>query len=294
MEIRSAAVIGLGLMGGSVARELSVRGVRVLGHDADPLTRVAALRDGVVEVMLPPSLEGIDQAEVIILATPVRSAKEILRRLGPCRGTILVTDLVSTKASVLDAAGESGVADRFIGAHPMTGDHRSGWAASRLGLFQGALVYLCPMEVSEAAARRLAAAFWTDLGAHVHWIGADEHDHLLAASSHLPQVASSALARVLGGSGIAPADLGPGGRDLTRLADSSAELWTEILLDNREFAGLAVAGLERELAAVRALLEANDPAGLRDWLRGAAQWSAGCRENGENPVESVAAASHAG
>jgi len=293
MELRCAAVIGLGLMGGSVAREAAARGVRVLGFDTDPATREAALRDGVVESMLGPSLDGIEQAEAIILATPVRSAIEILHRLGDCPGVRLVTDLASTKRSLVSAGAVSGVCDRFVGAHPLAGDHLSGWASGRLGLFRGARIYLCPGQAT-IDARQLAQDFWTELGGRVEWIDEGDHDRLLACSSHLPQLASSAVARVLDRAGIGRATLGPGGRDVTRLAASPAEMWTEIALDNRDFLGSVIETLEEELAEVRRLLEAGDHPAVTAWLRGASRWSAGCRDPAENPVETVAAPSSAG
>lgn len=290
-EIRSAAVIGLGLMGGSVARELAVRGVRVLGYDSDPLTRVAALRDGVVDAVLPSSLAGIEAAEVVVIAVPVRAAAGMLRSLGDSPGTRLVTDVGSTKGSILAAARETPVGDRFVGAHPLAGDHRSGWEASRLGLFHGARVYLCPAEGATAESIRLAEWFWTELGGAVLQVGGDRHDEALAWSSHLPQVASSAIGRVLACEGVGRGELGPGGLDATRLAGSSPDMWTEIALDNAGPISAAVDGLQAALAELRELLVQRDEAALRAWFQGGARWAA---EGARDPAESVAAPRAAG
>lgn len=288
IELGTAAVIGLGLIGGSVARELAVRGVRVLGYDTDPLARVAALRDGVVDVILPASLEGIEAAEVIVVAVPVRAAVQVLRSLGDCPGAHLVTDVGSTKGSILGAARESRVGDRFVGAHPLAGDHRSGWEASRLGLFRGARVYLCPADGATPEALALAEAFWGELGGLAVVVGEDRHDEALAWSSHLPQIASSALATALGGAGTLRTDLGPGGRDVSRLAASSPEIWTEIVLDNAAFVTGAVERLEGALAHLRGLLASGDEAGVRAWFQAAHAWSGAPPDPPPAPVNSVA------
>lgn len=294
MEINTAAVIGLGLMGGSVARELSVRGVRVLGFDIDPLTRVAALRDGVVDAVLPQSMEGIAEAEVIVIAVPVRAALEVLRSLPVHPSLRLVTDVGSTKQSILGVADQLPVGRWFVGAHPVAGDHRSGWEASRLGLFQRARVFLSAAHHATGEAMKLAEGFWRELGGQPLFMPQEAHDETLAWSSHLPQVASSALAVALAGARVERAELGPGGRDATRLAASSPEMWAEIALDNATELEGAVEAMEDTLAGFRRLLEQGDLAALRDWFAAGTRWSAGCRENGGNPVECVAAAPSAG
>nr|MDQ3309037.1 prephenate dehydrogenase [Gemmatimonadota bacterium] len=231
-EIRQAAVIGLGLIGGSLARELSARGIRVLGYDRDEARVRAALRDGGIHAVLNPELEGIDTADIVVIAVPVAIAPDILQAALPRLGRVrLVVDVGSTKASIMAAAGALGIGSQFVGCHPLAGDHRSGWEASRLGMFQGARVFLCPTTETGEDALGLAWEFWRMLGAHPEVEDAMEHDRRLAWTSHLPQAVSTALALALGGAGIERRELGPGGRDMTRLAGSSPELWTDIALD---------------------------------------------------------------
>lgn len=253
--IGTVAVAGLGLIGGSAARDLAAAGARVLGWDRDRASVDAALGEGVIAAALGPELEGLEEADVFLIAVPVGAATEVLEaalpRLGRAR---LVTDTGSTKASIVETACRLGIGNRFVGSHPFAGDHRSGWSASRAGLFGAASVYLCPTPQSSPDAISLARELWGSLGAVPIDIDAGEHDRRLAWTSHLPQVVSSALMAVLEGHGFAREDLGPGGRDMTRLAGSSPALWADILRDNRANVVEALSALEAELARMRCRL----------------------------------------
>lgn len=268
--IRTAAVAGLGLIGGSLARDLAARGVRVLAYDADEGAVDAAVAEGVVSAALGLGLEGVEEADALVLAVPVRAAPALLRaalpRLGRAR---LVTDAGSTKGCIVAAARQLGLGTKFVGAHPLAGDHRSGWAASRRDLFADATVYLTPTAESSAEAVALARELWTLAGARTVEMGAEEHDRLLAWTSHLPQVVSSALAAALAGQGIARAELGRGGQDVTRLAASSPEVWRDILAENAVPVADAIAAVERQLAAARAAIDSGDAEAIRAWLAAA-------------------------
>ncbi|HYW06792.1 MAG TPA: prephenate dehydrogenase/arogenate dehydrogenase family protein [Longimicrobium sp.] len=270
---RTAAVVGLGLIGGSVARALAAGGARVLGWDRDPAAVRDAMAEGVVHGALAEGSDGIESAELVVIAVPVDAAGELLARLAPrLGGALLVTDVGSTKASVVRAAEAAGIGDRFVGSHPLAGDHRSGWGASREELFRGARVFLSPTTTATDAALRHAEALWRELGAATELIDAGEHDRRLAATSHLPQLVATALAAVLAGRGAGREELGPGGRDMTRLAGSSPEMWTAIASDNAEPLAAAVAELEHRLREIRAALDANDRPAVRRFLEDGKRW----------------------
>jgi len=261
------AVAGLGLIGGSLARDLAARGVRVLGHDRDPEAVDAALAEGVVAAPLEKDFGGLEDADALVVAVPVRAAGAVLEAALPRLGSVpLVTDAGSTKRGIAAAAERLGLGDRFVGGHPLAGDHTSGWAASRRGLFEGARVYLCPSANASAAALALARELWTAAGGVVVEMDAGDHDRLLAWTSHLPQVASSALAATLAVQGIARSDLGRGGRDVTRLAGSSAEVWTDIALDNADFLLGGIDGMRARLDAIRDALAAGDRDRVREFF----------------------------
>ena len=126
------AVLGLGLMGGSVARALAAQGARVLGHDHNLEHVEAAQREGVLHGVLGSALDGIESAEVVLLALPVDATIRMLGRLAPrLHGARLVMDIASTKASIVHAAEAAGLGAVFCGAHPLTGSHRAGWEIGR-------------------------------------------------------------------------------------------------------------------------------------------------------------------
>src|SRR5262249_45831236 len=157
----SVAIIGLGLIGGSLARDLTERGIRVVAYDRDTSHLTAALRTHVVASALDESLGGIGDVDVVMIATPVSAAADLLRRIATSAPKVkLITDVGSTKAPIVEAARLLGLADRFVGGHPMAGDHRSGWDASRTGLFVDAPVYLCADREVDAASMEIAQALW--------------------------------------------------------------------------------------------------------------------------------------
>jgi prephenate dehydrogenase len=261
-SVASAGIVGLGLMGGSLARDLSARGVRVLGWDRDGSTVARAMEAGAVAG----PLRG-EAVDVLVLAVPVLDALNALAGwTAQVRGVRLITDLGSTKAAIVARAEALGVGDRFVGAHPLAGGERCGWGASRTGLYEGARVYLTPAPSCAEGVVSLAHALWAGLGARTETVDAAEHDRRLAWSSHLPQAVSSALAAALAGAGVPREALGPGGRDVTRLAGSSPELWAQVAADNRANLAPALAAVEAELRELRMRLDGGDLSPLRAWF----------------------------
>jgi prephenate dehydrogenase len=274
-QIRSVAIIGLGLIGGSLARDVAARGVRVLGWDADAEGLRAAVAEGVVHHPLADELRDVDQADAVVLAVPVLAAAEVLRTLAPhLAGVRLITDVGSTKTSIVRAAEALGLGARFVGSHPLAGDHRSGWSASRAGLFDGARVFLCRTGTTEDDAILLASDLWTGVGGRPEVMDADEHDVRLAWTSHLPQVVSTALALTINQTGIPRGELGPGGRDVTRLAGSDPAMWADILLDNADALAPALGMMGAKLAALRHAVASGDREQLQRLLTEARGWHA--------------------
>jgi prephenate dehydrogenase len=272
--VDTVAIAGLGLIGGSLARDLAAAGVRVLAWDRDASSLAAARREGVVTAALSADFAGVEDADVFVLAVPVGAAPGVLAAAAPRLGRArLVTDAGSTKTSIVAAAERLGLGERFVGAHPLAGDHRGGWAASRAGLFTGATVYLCRTAVSSAESVALARSFWARVGGAAVEITAEEHDQRVAWSSHLPQVVSTVLAEVLAARGVRRSELGPGGRDLTRLASSPAELWADILGDNRARVVEALAAAEAALGSLRAAIAAGDEQAVLAVFRAARAWA---------------------
>jgi prephenate dehydrogenase len=272
-EFESAAIIGLGLIGGSLARDLAARGVRVRAYDADERHMQAALQSGCVHEALDATLSGVDESDLIVIAVPVDNATDVLRRTAPhVSRARLITDVGSTKTKIVDLAAELGLGARFVGSHPLAGDHRSGWDASRAGLFHEARVYVCPRADTSPCLVELVSNFWRSVGAQPLVMDAEVHDSKLAWTSHLPHMLSTALALALAGADVDRDDLGPGGRDMTRLAGGSLDVWTAIARENAAAIDAALVSAEREIAGMRQALNRADLADLRERFAAARAW----------------------
>ena len=273
IPVERVAIVGLGLIGGSLARALAERDVRVLGYDSAPDSLDAAEGEGIVHERLGAQLAGIEAADVVVLALPVDATLALIPRLAPrLARTRLVMDVASTKRSIVAAAEAAGLGARYVGAHPLTGSHRSGWRASRAGLFDEARVFLCPTSTTEAGVLELAEGFWRGLRAGVEVLDAAVHDEQMAWRSHLPHVLSTALALTLRDMGIQRSALGPGGRDMTRLAGGSPSLWMSIVEDNGTSLAAAVGAMEERLRVFRESLEQHDSGATREFLANAREW----------------------
>lgn len=271
---RRIAIAGLGLMGGSLAHDLARSGLDVVAFDPDPATGRRALAGGVVAELAGDALEAFDSADLVVLATPVDVTPALLETLSRRPGDAIITDVGSTKRSTVAAAVAAGLGHRFVGAHPLAGDHRSGWVAARPGLYKEAAVFLCPAPGALPAALEGIAAFWESVGGRTHVLTPFEHDERMAWVSHLPQVVSSSLANALAATGRAPAELGPGGRDVTRLAASSPEVWAPICDSNADLLGAALDVLISELHEFRGALDGQGGHRLLPFLERAQGWSA--------------------
>jgi prephenate dehydrogenase len=281
--LRSVAVVGLGLVGGSLARAIKALPgpPRVLGVDPDPVQGSAALEAGAVDRLDAEGLSLLAEAEVVVYAAPLSGT---LRSLSEHRALwapdALVTDAVGLKAPLLRLAEREGFHDRYIGGHPMCGAEASGFAASRADLFRDATVWLCCHEAAESALRTRAAAFWRSVGGRPVWIGAEEHDRRMAWVSHLPQLVSNALAGALDAGGWKPADLGPGGRDMTRLAESSPAVWKDLLATSAPGTGAGLTSVSRALNVLADLLARRETDRIAEFMERTRAWRSGEEEEG--------------
>jgi cyclohexadieny/prephenate dehydrogenase len=260
------AVVGVGLLGASVALAARRRGVagRVLGIDRDAeavdlCRRRGGLDHGSTDLLAAAT------ADLVVFCTPVDCIADLVLRLAPhCHPGTLLTDVGSTKSAISAVAERLPPGVVFVGSHPLAGSEKQGPAHAHPDLFQGRLVVVTPGPGADERAVSCICAFWEALGAICRRMSAVEHDQALALTSHLPHVVASALAAAL------PPELtgltATGFRDTTRLAASGPDLWTAILLSNRTEVLAALARYGEQLERFRAALEANDPEGLRRLL----------------------------
>ena len=273
-------LLGLGAIGGSVARQAKLAGVAtVIGWSPEPSERVAAVKHGALDDAPARAADVARVADLLVLAAPPAANLAQLEALASYMAAgALVTDVGSVKRAIVALAERLGLGARFAGSHPLAGTHRRGFAASRNDLFRGAVVYVTPCTGGEGAgggggAAREIAHFWeTVMEAHPVTLDAARHDAQLAATSHVPQVVASLLAHFLARHTPPGTSIGPGALDTTRLAASDSGLWTEILLMNRDEVLPALRALEEPLGAVERALEAGDGPALTAWLTRAADW----------------------
>lgn len=248
---RRVAIVGCGLIGGSI--ELALRARR------EPLDLVTLDRGD--------DLARLSGADLVILATPIAETIRLLPEVARQAPSALLTDTGSTKAAVMAAA--SGM--RFIGGHPVAGAAAAGRSAADAQLFRGRPWIVTPGAESDAADLARLRVLIEGLGAAVRPLEAGAHDRLFALVSHLPQMTASALMHVVGtacgAEGLALA--GAGLRDTTRLAGSPAGIWTDIQTTNRENVVEAIDLLVAALTRLR-----DDPGGtaLTTVFDSAARW----------------------
>ena len=238
--IDTLCVLGVGLIGGSLARALREAGQvrRVVGCGRDRANLERALQLGVIdEAMTDPAL-AVQGADMIVVAVTLGATRDILARIAPALGSnALVTDVGSVKASVLHAARETlgDALPRFVAGHPIAGGEKSGVEASSATLYQRHRVILTPHPGQAPDALERVAAMWRAAGASVSCMDAARHDEILAATSHLPHLLAYALvASLLRLEGTeSPFDYAAGGfRDFTRIASSNPAMWRDISLAN--------------------------------------------------------------
>jgi len=264
------AVLGLGAIGGSVAWQARRSGVpSVIGFSPERGEAVQALRAGALTDIADTPERAVHEADFVVLAAPPDAILQLLESLPRAMpNRCIVTDVASVKLPILSRARETGLATRFAGSHPFAGTHHSGWSAAKPDLFREAIIYVCSTGSEGENAARQVMHFWeTVFEAHPVLLPAEAHDRQLAWTSHLPQAVASALAYTLARTpDLTGASWGPGARDTTRLAASSAELWTEILLLNRKEVATALAQSGEDLWRLAALVAEENRAGLREFL----------------------------
>ncbi len=252
----TAAVVGLGLIGGSLALRLRAIGVRVIGIDVDPDTLAAARMEDAIDDGSR-SLGAAAAADLVIVATPLdhvaRTAIAVARELRP--GAVLI-DVASVKGPIVSAvepALPAGV--RFVGGHPIAGSEGRGFTAADPALLDGRPFVLTPTPRTAPEAVAIMQDVVTRLGMRPVLLDPVQHDELVAQISHLPYLLSVALHRAAAGDAQAI-----GGRafaDMTRIARSPSAMWAAICRENRAAILRALASFEGELGRLRRALESG-------------------------------------
>ncbi|HKY62630.1 MAG TPA: prephenate dehydrogenase/arogenate dehydrogenase family protein [bacterium] len=273
----NVAILGLGLIGGSLALDLKRLGLakRVMGYNRSPDSRREALRRRACDAVFSDPVEAVQDADLVVLAVPVRTIPALAKKIAPhLKKGAVITDVGSTKAA-LNAKVRRVLPKRavWIGGHPIAGSEHTGMASALSGLFRGRWWILTPEGRGEAQTAAKLARLLKALGAKVQSMPATEHDRILATSSHLPHLLAFSLVQLASKKNRRRAlkFSGTSFRDGTRVAASSAEMWVDICLDNRRALLAALADYEKLLKALGRDIRGARAGALRRYFDSAAR-----------------------
>lgn len=266
------AIIGLGLLGGSLARAMKAQGLAgsITGCGRTPERLKFAIEHGIVDAVTRDPVEAVQGADLVVISTPVGMIPGMIEKIaGHLPPGAIVTDMGSTKQMIVESAER--VLPRevhFVGSHPMAGSENVGVEASTATLFQNALCVVTSSSLTEVSALKKVESLWEALKCRVMVMTPQEHDLLVAAASHLPHLAAVSLCRTL--SSISDADekvmplLAGGFRDTTRIASSSPEIWRDICLANRSHIKDVLEGYIAAICDVRDKISGAGPEELEE------------------------------
>jgi prephenate dehydrogenase len=253
----------VGLIGGSLAIDLRRRGLagEIIGVGRGAGNLAVARRRGIVDRFTSDPVEGVRDADLVVLATPVGALAEVGKAIAPAlMPGAVVTDVGSTKVSVIrDLEPLMPGLAYFVAAHPIAGTEDSGAGAAMANLFEGARCILTPTPRTNPAALAKVGRLWRAVGARVFEMDAAAHDRILGAVSHLPHVVAYALVNAVTALQEDALDYAGGGfRDFTRIAASHPDMWRDIMLANSEPILSGIDAVLIELESLRDAIEAQN------------------------------------
>ncbi len=268
MVFPNAAILGVGLLGASFSLALKKHGLcgSVCGFGRSRANLEQAKAMGIIDSFAADPAAACSDADLVLLAAPVGSFSELVKRASSSlKNGAVVTDVGSVKGKlVYDLEGSMPSGVHFVGAHPIAGSDRSGIAYADPDLFRGSLCIITPSDRTEPASLKAVMDVWRSFGSKVTTMNPDQHDRVYAAVSHLPHIIAYAMVNAV--SDIDSSFFsycGQGFRDMTRIAASSPEIWTDISLLNRENIREMLATFRANLDRMDAHLKASDAEALK-------------------------------
>jgi len=264
------AIVGVGLLGGSVALAAKTRGVadRVIGIGRNSERLHAAVDAGVIDEFLTELPSSVAPWTMVVIGTPVdRITSDVLRTAAVSQRGTLITDVGSVKGSICKAISAKRLPDgvSFVGSHPLAGSEKTGFEAAREDLFEERVTVVTPQPDSDAKAGAAVREFWEQLGSRVIEMSPTDHDAALATTSHLPHTAAAALAAVLPEPFQSLA--ASGFRDTTRIAAGDPDLWVAILLENAPAVSASLAAFSASFQKFQDAVENRDADELKKLLQ---------------------------
>ena len=276
-KTQNIAILGLGLMGASLALALKKRGFagRIIGFARREETRTQACANGVVDLACADPAEAVADADLIVVCVPIWTIAKLAEQIVPSlKPGAVVTDVGSTKSALLETMDPLFARSDafFVGSHPIAGSEKTGLDAGNPDLYEGRLTVVCPSDDTPAVAEEAVVALWKNAGCEVAEMSPAAHDAMLAATSHLPHMVAAALARsVANGDPAEKADFcGTGFKDTTRVASGSADMWVDIIDTNRAALETELNRFNEELQGLIQILRGGKGADIRSWLEQAA------------------------
>jgi len=279
MLVERACIVGVGLLGGSLALALKKKGIarQAVGTSRTSTTLKRALDVGVLDEAYPDAEQAVRDCDLVVLCTPIGTMAALASRIAPVlsEGTLL-TDVGSTKRQVVQAIEPLQGSFRFVGGHPLAGSERTGVAYARQDLFENRTYFLTPTEGSDPAALSRLQDLVLAIGARPVMLSPEEHDHLVAITSHLPHVLACLAVALVRDESLTPEELeqalGQGFLDVTRVAAGGAEMWTDILLTNADNVDSLLQRIIHLAERTRLHLKGAARTELFQWLEDAAQF----------------------
>jgi prephenate dehydrogenase len=276
--VHRLAVIGVGMMGGSLALAAQSRAAvdEVVGFDADPAALEEALKMGVIGEAASSAAEAAAYSDLVVVSTPVRSIPALVEECAAAEPRPrLISDMGSTKSAVMSALSPL-ARSIFIGGHPMCGGAGSGVRYARGDLFDKAPYFLCTTGAAFPKLYAMLQQFVSDLGARPTHIDPGAHDQIMAVISHLPHVLANALMSHAGGFTAggkrALQWVGASFTDLTRVAGSNPPMWRDIFMENREALAESLRAISADLDGFAEYLQRSDENGVAEAIDEAASY----------------------
>ena len=274
MAIDRVAIVGLGLIGSSIARAIGERlpQVTVTGHDASAEVRKIALELGLCDMIADDPATAVADADLVILAVPVGRMADAARAVAPgLKSDAIISDVGSSKAGVAEALAKALPDHAVIPAHPVAGTENSGPAAGFSTLFEGRWCIVTPGAGASEDAVTAVTSFWQALGAKVDIMDAAHHDMVLAVTSHLPHliaytiVGTASELEEVTESEVIKYSAG-GFRDFTRIAASDPVMWRDVFLANKDAVLATLQRFNEDLTVLQQAIRRGDADKLEDWF----------------------------
>ncbi len=284
--------IGLGLIGGSIAKALraSMPDIGIIVYDIDEKTRELAKSDGIASQTVSSIDASFSSCNYIFLCAPVSMNAENLAALTPFLSpSCILTDVGSVKSGIHERIEALGLGGQFIGGHPMAGSERYGYANSKARLLENAYYILTPASQTRPEQLEDYQNLVTAMGAIPLVLDAKQHDYITAAISHLPHIIASSLVNLVKESdseeGIMKMIAAGGFKDITRIASSSPDMWQQICLTNTDNIARLLEDYIEALSAVRNKLRAKDAHVLYDFFNNARIYRDSFIEASSGPIK---------